>query len=137
MQADAGRGEVGLGLLGDRARVAAVGLTGAGLVHVAEDDERALRREGIEHGSRAIRHQHHVALVDRLPAGDRGAVEHDAARKEILADGADMVRQVLPLAARIGEAEVDVLDVVLLNQVEELRDIGHLDGFPKVLGDVG
>src|SRR5216683_2613064 len=76
--ANAGGGEIGLGLLRRRARIAAIGLPGAGLVHVAENHQLGLRREGIEHGGGAIRLQQHVALVDRLPAGDRRAVEHHA-----------------------------------------------------------
>ena len=32
----------------------------------------------------AIGHQHHVGLVDRLPAGDRRAVEHDAVLEHVL-----------------------------------------------------
>ena len=75
---DAGRGQVLLRLLRHRARVAAIGLAGLRLEAVAEEDDRGLRRERIEHRGFAVRHQQHVALVDRLPAGDRGAVEHDA-----------------------------------------------------------
>jgi hypothetical protein len=120
--ADAGRGEIGLGLLRRRARVAPVGLTGAGLVDVAEDDQLGLRREGIEHGGAAVRHQHHVALVDRLPAGDRRAVEHHAVGEEILGDRPDVMRKMLPLAARVGEAEIDILDVMLLDQRHDVLD---------------
>jgi len=123
--ADAGGDEVGLGLLGHRARVAAIGLSGQRLVAVAEDDERGLRREGIEHRGLAVGHEQHVALVDHLPAGDRGAVEHHAARQEVLGDGADVVRQMLPFAARIGEAEIDELDVVLLDHRHDFLNVGH------------
>ncbi len=131
--ADAGRDEIVLGLLGDRARIAAIGLAGQRLVHVAEDDERGLRRERIEHRGGAVGHQHHVAFVDRLPAGDRRAVEHHAVGQEILGDRADMMGQVLPLAARIGEAEIDVFDVVLLDHIENfLVAIGHRT-FPSLL----
>ena len=45
MDADARGGEEGLGLLGDRTRVAAIGLAGTGLVDVAEQDQRGLRGE--------------------------------------------------------------------------------------------
>ena len=37
----------------------------------------------------------------------------------------DVMGQMLPLAARIGEAEVDVFDVVLLDHIENFLRIGH------------
>ena len=123
--ADAGRGEILLGLPADRARVAAIGLAGAGLVAVAEQDDRGLRRERIEHRRGAVRHEQHVAFVDHLPAGDRGAVEHDALGQHVGADCLDVIGQVLPLAARIGEAEIDELGVVLLDHIHDLGLIGH------------
>jgi hypothetical protein len=36
----------------------------------------------------------------------------------------------LPLAARVGEAVVNVLNVVLLDHIEYLLRIGHGSGFP-------
>src|SRR5579859_7566632 len=36
-----------------------------------------------------------------------------------------MLGSVLPLAARIGEAEIDVFDVVFLDEIEDLLDFGH------------
>ncbi len=65
-----------------------------------------------------IRRQRHVALVDGLPAGDRRAVEHDAFGQQVLVDRRDVVREVMPLAQRIGEAEVDVFDVLFFDQIE-------------------
>jgi 1,2-phenylacetyl-CoA epoxidase catalytic subunit len=47
---------------------------------------------------------------DRLPAGDRGAVEHEAFVEEVLVDLIGHDRHVLQLAARIGEADVDIGD---------------------------
>jgi hypothetical protein len=35
------------------------------------------------------------------------------------------MREVLPLAARIGEAEVDVFDVVLLDHIHYFFRVGH------------
>ena len=76
------------GLLGDAARIAVVGLAGGRLEHVADQDERRLGEERIDAGDRRIRHQVHVGLVDRLPAGDRGAVEHLAFGEGVLFDHA-------------------------------------------------
>ncbi len=123
--ADPGRNQVPLGLFRGRARVAGIGLPGQRLVHVAKDDQRGLRRKRVQHRGRAIRHQHHVGIVDRLPPGDRRAVEHHPLVQKILADRAHVMRQMLPLAARIGEAEVDILDLVLLDQLHYLPRIRH------------
>ena len=66
-----------------------------------------------------IGHQHHVGLVDRLPAGDGGAVEHRAVGEEVVIDQRQVEGDVLPLAARIGEAEVDEFDFLVLDQLED------------------
>jgi len=94
-------------------------------VDVAEDDDRGLRRERVEDSGRAVGRQQHVRLIDRLPSGDRGAVEHHAFVEEIFGDRADMMRQMLPLAARIGEAEIDVFGVVLLDHLQDFFRIAH------------
>ena len=44
-------------------------------------------------------------------------------REHVFVDGGDVLRRVLPLAARIGEPQVHVLDGVLLHQVQ---DLGHV-----------
>ena len=86
--ADAGRLEIGLGALGGRARVAAVELAGRRLDDVAEQDHHRRRAERIDIDGVEVRLQDHVALVDRLPAGDRGAVEHEAVGQLVLVDHA-------------------------------------------------
>ena len=118
--ADPGRLEVGLGLLGDRARVAAVGLARRRLEHVADDRQRRGREERVHGGGLGIRHQRHVGFVDRLPAGDRGAVEHDAFREDLLVDHRHVEGDVLPLAARVGEPEVDIFDVIVLDRLQDV-----------------
>ena len=121
---------IGLGLLGDAARIAVVGLAGGRLEHVADDRQRGLGEERIDAGGRRIRHQVHVGLVDRLPAGDRGAVEHRAFGEGLLVDHADVEGDVLPLAARVGEAEVDVFDVVVLDRLQDIFSGLHGSRFP-------
>ncbi len=130
--ADAGALEMGLGMLGDRARVAAVVLAGQRLQHVADDDQRGLRGEGIERRGGEVGQQQHVGLVDRLPAGDRRAVEHDALGQQILVDGLDRLGEVLPFAPRVGEPEVDVFHLMLFDEREDFCSVGH-DGFPRCL----
>ncbi len=60
----------------------------------------------------------HVGFVDRLPSGDGGAVEHRAVGQEVLIDQRQIEGDVLPLAARIGEAQIDELDLLVLDQLE-------------------
>jgi hypothetical protein len=67
-------------------------------------------------GGRQVRTQLHVRLVDGLPAGDRRAVEHGAVVQEVVVDQIDVEGDVLHLAADVGEADVDVFDVLFLDQ---------------------
>ena len=131
--ADAHRLDHRLGLLGDAARVAVVGLAGGRLQHVADDDHGGLGEERIDRRGDRVGHQAHVGFVDRLPAGDRGAVEHRAFGKDFLVDHADVEGHVLPLAARIGEAQVDVFYVVVLDRFQDV--FGGLHEYPFWLRD--
>src|SRR6185312_1509728 len=67
-------------------------------------------------------------FIDRLPAGDRRTVEHQALCKGIVVDHADVKSHVLPLAARIGETQVDVFDVVVLDRLQDV--FGGLHEYP-------
>ena len=83
---DAGRLQVGLGLRGHLARVAAVRLVGVGVDDAHVDVQRLLGPERVEVGRRQVGDQLHVRLVDRLEAADRGPVEHLALGEELLGD---------------------------------------------------
>ena len=120
--ADAAAFHVGLRLLRRAARVAGIGLPGARLEDVAEQDQARLGGEGVHDRRGRVGHQDHVALVDRLPAGDRAAVEHDAVAERVLVDGRDVLRRVLPLAARVGEPQVHVLHGVLAHHLHDVGD---------------
>ena len=111
---------IGLGLLGDAARVAVVGLAAGGIENVAGDDHGRGREERVHAGAGRVGHQRHVGFVDRLPAGDRGAVEHQAFREGLFVDQRLIEGHVLPLAARIGESQIDVFDVVVLDRLENV-----------------
>ena len=123
--ADAGLPHIGLRLAGDRARVALIGLVGQGLEHVAEHRQRALGEKRIDHRRGRVRHQLHVRLVDHLPTGDRGAVEHDAFGEGLLVHQLGVHGHVLHLAPRIGEAQVHELDVVVLDLLRHTLSVCH------------
>src|SRR5215470_9043576 len=66
-----------------------------------------------------------------LPTGDRGAVEHLAFRESFLLDDADVECDVLPLAARVGEAKIRIFDVVVLDQLQDILGGGHRINSPS------
>src|SRR5207248_1361174 len=107
---------VRVALLGHAAGVAVVGFAGGRLQYVAGDDHGGFREEWIDRRGDRVGHQGHVGLVDRLPAGDRGAVEHQALGENFFVDHADVEGHMLPLAARIGETQVDVFHVIVLDR---------------------
>ena len=80
--------EVVLGLLGDVARVAAVGLPGDGIADLADQRQRRRRVEGVDPRRRRVGDHQHVACVDRLPPADRRAVEADAVLEHLLVERA-------------------------------------------------
>jgi hypothetical protein len=112
--------QVSLGAARHRARVALIALHGVRLQHVAGEVHRHFVGERIEHRGDGVRHQHHVGLVDALPAGDGRAVEHHAAFEEIAIDALGGNGEVLLLAARVGEAQVDEFDVLLTDCFEHI-----------------
>ncbi len=120
--ADATRLQELLGLLRGRAGVAVVGLASGRLDDVADQDQARLGGKRVHHRGLGVRQQDHVRLVDRFPAGDRGAVEHDAVAKHLLVDGGDVLRRVLPFPARVGEPQIDIFDGVLLQHLHHLAD---------------
>ncbi len=83
---DAGRLEVRLGTLCERARIALIALHGRRLDDVAADVDRRLFEERIEDGRGRVEHEDHVRLVDALPASDRRTVEHLAVTEQVLVE---------------------------------------------------
>ena len=75
--------------LGDAARVAAVGLLGAGLGDGAGQREGRHGAERIDEGGGRVGHGQHVGGLDGLPAADRGAVEAEAFLEDLLGQLAD------------------------------------------------
>ena len=124
--------EIGFGAGRGRARVAAVKLAGRRLDDVAEQDQHRRRAERIDVGGVEVRLQDHVALVDRLPAGDRAAVEHEAVGQHVLVDHARGHGQMLPLALGIGEAEVDPVDLLVLDARKDRACVVRHDVVPAL-----
>ena len=121
--------------LQDPARVALVRFA-AGHLDVAEHPRHrvlVLRPPGDQGEGRGIGHGDHVRLLDRVEAGDRGAVEAHAALEGVLELGG-VDREALQLAEHIGEPESDEADVGLLDQLDDvsgtLRLICHVRGPP-------
>jgi hypothetical protein len=117
--ADAGGAEIRLGALRRRARIARVELAGARIDDVAEEYQHVGGAERVDIGGVEIRLKDHVAFVDRFPSGDGRAVEHEAVRELVLVDKSGNHRQVLPLAPRVGEAEIDPLDLLILDALQD------------------
>ena len=82
-------------------------------------------KNGSSTAVRGIGHQHHVGLVDALPAGDRRAVEHLAVVEKARVDRVRRHGDVLLLAARVREAQVDELDLLLLQHAEDFSGRRH------------
>ena len=123
--ADAGMAKIGLGAARRRTRIARIGLAGHRFDHVAHQDERRLRRKRIHRRRRGIGQKLHVGFADVLPAGDRGAVEHDAVGEGVLVDHLGVHGEVLPFAARVGKAQVDKGGLVVLHHLENGLGVGH------------
>src|SRR5262249_9959204 len=56
--------------------------------------------------------------------------EHLAFRESFLPDDADVESDVLPLAARVGEAKIRVFDVVVLDELQDILGGGHRTNSP-------
>jgi hypothetical protein len=82
--------------------------------------------ERVDIGRRQVGLQQHVRLVDGLPARDRRAVEHRAFVQEVLVDQIDVEGDVLKLALGVGEPDVDVFDVLVLDLLEDLVGRAHI-----------
>ena len=120
--------EVFLRLLGDEARVAAVGLAGDRVDHVADQEKCLVRENRIDRGRVRVGHEHHVALVDRLEAADAGPVESEAGDEAVLFELSDRQAEVLPCSRQIDEPDVDDLDALSLRALDHLARAGLAAG---------
>ncbi|EBA09822.1 hypothetical protein SSE37_08438 [Sagittula stellata E-37] len=131
---DAGGLQVGLGQLRGAARVAVVGFACVRLDDGAVHAERLLGIERVDVDRVRVGHQLHVGGFDRLPAGDGGTVEHEAFFEEVLVDQVAHHGHVLQLAARVGEADVDVGNILVLDQLENVSVAHSVVSFSVRIG---
>ncbi len=99
--------QVLLGALREPPRILVVRLVRRRLRDLAEQRERRHLGERIEERRRRVGHEDHVALLDALPAADRGAVEAEALVERGLVERADGQRYVLPGTEQVAELQVD------------------------------
>ena len=69
-----------------------------------------------------------IRVMSDLLIAFQPAIEEPSNMMPSVKDSSSMVqmlRGMVHLAARVGEAKVDVLDVVFLDQVEDLADVRH------------
>ena len=131
---DAGALQVVDRLAGDVARIARVILARDRVLHVADHAERGDLGERIDERRVGLRQEEHVALVDRLPAADAGAVEAEAFFEDFFFELLDGDREVLPDAGEVHEPHVDGLDVALATHRQDcLRSHSH-DSSPRCTG---
>src|SRR5215468_643223 len=121
--------EVGLGTLGNRARIAFVHLAGGGLKHVAEHRHGGLGKERVDMRAGRVGHQRHVGSLDSLPAGNRGAIEGISFREHRLVHARAVRGDMLHLPLGVREAQVKELHFLVLHHLEHfangLRSLCH------------
>src|SRR6185312_7747051 len=99
-------------------RIALVTLHGGGFDDVAADVDRGLLEERVDDRRGRVEREDHVRLVDALPTCDGRAVEHLAVTKQLFIDQVRGDGDVLFFAASVGEAEIGVLDLLVLDQLD-------------------
>jgi len=122
---DAAGLQIRLGAAGQRPRIPLVALAVARLDDVAAENQRRLLAERIHHRGRRIRHQLHVGRLNAFPAGDRRSVERVAIGELVLVEGGDRHGDVLLLAARVGEAEIDEFHFVVRDLLHDVFGGSH------------
>ena len=106
-------------LTGHVPRIARIVFPRDRILDVADDRQRRDRGERIDERRVRLRHDQHVALVDRLPAADARAVEPQPVLEHVLVQLVDRDGQVLPQPREIHEPQVDRLDILFTTQSQQ------------------
>jgi hypothetical protein len=70
--------------------------------------------ERVDERRARVRHQQHVALVNRRPSANAGAVHAEAFFEGLLIELADGIRNVVLKTGQVGEAQVQILTLFFL-----------------------
>ena len=116
--ADAGILQIQLGLFGDPARVAFIILLGERIAHIADHHQRRRLHERIHESGLGIGNEQHVALIDRRPAADAGAIDAEAIGKRALVQFPDRIRNMVLQARDIGEPDIDLSGAILFRELQ-------------------
>ena len=128
---DAGPAQVLLRLLGDEPRVAGVRLAADRVHDVADQEKRLMGKNRVDRRRVGVRHEEHVALVDRLESADARAVKSEAVLEAVDLQLADGQAEMLPGAGKVDETHVDDLDALCFRPLEHFARTGlaHRFGF--------
>ena len=113
--------DVLLGLAGDVARVARIGALRYRVSHVADHAQRRYLQHRVHEGRGRVGHQHHVALVDLLKPAYGRTIEPNPLLEDLLGELGDRDREVLKRTGKVGELQVDELDVLVPGKLDHLR----------------
>src|SRR5207249_1524586 len=113
--------EVLLRFLRHVARIARVALARHRVGHVTRERKGRDFETRIDEGTRRVREQQHVALVDRLEPANRGAVEPDPLGKQLFAQLFQRDGKVLPRARQVGEPQIHHLHAGFLRLPHHIR----------------
>src|SRR5256885_11697804 len=103
------------------ARIARVALARHRVGHVTRERKGRDFETRIDEGTRRVREQQHVALVDRLKPANRGAVEPDPLGKQLFAQLFQRDGKVLPRTRQVGEPQIHHLHAGFLRLPHHVR----------------
>ena len=112
--------------MGERARITFIALAGRRFKHVAVEHERIGLTERIHAGSARIRLQQHVGRFNAAPADEGRTVEGLTKFKRVFIDLIGRNRQMHFFAEQIGDAQVHVLAVVVLDHLQYISSGRHI-----------
>ena len=120
--------QIGFSSLGDGAGIAVVAVAGGRIGRVTRHDKRAFFAERIQTGAVRISDKNHVACLNPLPTVHRRAVKRLTFFKPVFINSAGRDAHVHLFALDIREAKIDKFDIVVLNHLQDVFNVGHFLG---------